>query len=686
MLSLIIAPSGYGKTKTVISEIKDILDVGCDRKIYVIVPEQESVKMEAELLYECGNRINKSVEVLNFSRLANRVFREAGGMTYKYIDNCGKDLIVAVTLEKLKKSVPSFADMSDDMKYIELLREEMDLMRQKGIRPKDFETACMTLLSQDRGGESLKTKLSDFSLIFSTYEKALKEGTTDSTDDIVRLAETLDEYDFFDNSYVFIDGFYDYTVPQYDIIERIIKSAYKTVVTFSLSTVDPDTVFRKTRLAYNKIRELAEKNSVEYEKTELKDNIRVSNPAIRYLADGIIQGTLEKIEDEVRGVDVTAVATPYDECVYVAREIVKLVKNGASFSDIAVVSASIFEYGSMLENVLEAYGVRFLSCTETSVVTEPVVSLVLSALDTVNSGFFYKNIKTYFKSPYLGLADQEAYALENYVTLWAIKYKAWQSEEDWVMHPKGYVESFSDYDKEELNTVNIARKKVYAPLKKLSEGLSDALIENKVRAIMHFLDELGVYESIGEEENERSAWNMLLRAFDEIVSGAGDLKVSRSRFIGYLRLVLSEMSFGKIPSSLDEVELGDVGFVRNKNIKHLYFIGFNEGVFPKVNERKSIFTETEKRWLSDNNICIEDSTEDRMHDELFLFLLAILTPSDGLHFIYHTSSSESAGAKAIPSYFYSYIRDLLGCEIKPFNFDIAVPVTRKELEGYLLKN
>ena len=74
-----------------------------NKNIYVIVPEQETVKMEAELIENCGNRINKSVEVINFSRLANRVFREAGGMTYTYIDSAGKDLVAAVILEKMKK-------------------------------------------------------------------------------------------------------------------------------------------------------------------------------------------------------------------------------------------------------------------------------------------------------------------------------------------------------------------------------------------------------------------------------------------------------------------------------------------------------------------------------------------------------------------------------------------------------
>ena len=58
MLSFIVAPSGYGKTHTIINEICEVLDRNEGKRIFVIVPEQESVKMEAELLTVCGNRIN----------------------------------------------------------------------------------------------------------------------------------------------------------------------------------------------------------------------------------------------------------------------------------------------------------------------------------------------------------------------------------------------------------------------------------------------------------------------------------------------------------------------------------------------------------------------------------------------------------------------------------------------------
>ena len=236
--------------------------------------------------------------------------------------------------------------------------------------------------------------------------------------------------------------------------------------------------------------------------------------------------------------------------------------------------------------------------------------------------FFYKNIKTYLKNPYLGISEKETYALENYVTLWRTKGKAWLSEEDFIMHPRGYVEEFSDADKEELETVNTARKKIYAPLKVLCEGISRPTVEEKIRGIVEYLDLIGVYDRINRDsEEERGAWNILIQALEEIVRSAGDLKVSKDRFTKYVRLVLGDMSFGKIPSSLDEVELGDVGFVRNKNVKHLFFLGFNEGVFPCAVETKSVFTESERKWLAANDIVLDDSMDDKMYDQSFLFLI-----------------------------------------------------------------
>ncbi|MBE6701320.1 MAG: hypothetical protein E7582_05465 [Ruminococcaceae bacterium] len=697
MLSLILAPSGYGKTYRIISEIKQLIEKKTDKKIYVIVPEQESVRMEAELLDVCGNIINSKVEVLNFSRLSNRVFREFGGMTYSYCDDPKKDLITAVTIEKLKSAAPSFSKSSEDTKYIKLLRSEMDSLRSKGIRPQDIEKVREKLLEEDRGGKALDTKLSDFALIFATYEKAIKENTTDANDDILRLAETLAEFDFFEDSYVYIDSFYDYTYPEYKVIEEIIKSSYKTTITFSLAEGDPDGIFRRTKRALDTIRKQAEKNLIEYDVTYLDENRRTENKALRTLSKALMTGS-EITCDTSEGVKLTSCTSQWDECVYVAREIVKLVKNGASFKEIAVTASNIQTYGSMLENVFDSYGISYLPCTEKSILSMPVISLALSALEVINTGFFTTSMKTYLKSPYVNLTEEEAFALENYVTMWNVSKKQWYSKEPWKMHPKGYVEKFTDEDTQELNIVNEAREKVFSKLQVLTKGFSDmSTVHDKARSIIDFFDSINVYDKLldfsesyvneGREDladGEISAWNGLLLALDLLVEGAGDIKVGRDRFIKYLKLVLSDMSFGKIPSSLDEVEIGDVEFVRNKNVKHMFFIGFNEGVFPAVDTTKSVFTESERKWLIENGIEIADTDEDKLKDQSFLYLLSILRPSKSINFVYHTASSESSKTHALPSYYSTLLKETLDVTTENFDVKSAPPVTKTELKKAIL--
>lgn len=695
MLSFILGPSGYGKTYTVISEIKALLDRNEGKKVFVIVPEQESVKMEAELLAVCGNRINADVEVINFSRLANRVFRESGGMTYEYIDTPGKDLMTAVILERLKSACPTFSGVSDDTGYIKLIREEMDTLRIRGFHASDIVRASDKLLEEDRGGTTLYSKLNDFATVFQTYEKTLKDNVSDTTDDIERLAQTLDDFDFFEGAYVYVDGFYDYTVPQYNVMERIMKCCHSMTVTFSLISNDREGVFRKTALAYNTLRDLAERNSIEYTVTELTTNHRTKSEALKVISEAVMLG--EDLHTEsTNGVVIAAADTPYDECVYVAREICKLAKSGVRLSEIAVCAANIASYASVLENVLHTYGVPHLTCSENSVVQMPVITLVLSALDVINSSFYSKNVKSYLKSPYLDLTEEEAYFLENYITLWNLKKKNWYSEDDWVYHPKGYVETFSSEDKHELEVVNRARKKVFTPLKKLAEGFSDrSTVREKAVALVEYFDSLGLSKKVeqynkelGEAfggvdyDDEICAWNSLLSALDMLVDGAGNLSVGRDRFIKYMRLILSDMSFGNIPSAIEEVELGDVEFVRNKNVKHMFFIGFNEGVFPAVDDPRSIFTESERKWLYENDLKLCDSQEDKLRDQTFQFLLALLRPSETLYLVYHTSSSDGSKAQALPSYFVNTVTEVTGIEaVNPEHFP---PVSVNELREYMV--
>jgi len=693
LLTLICAPAGFGKTYSLYDRIKEILDSEKDSKIYYVVPEQESVKAEKAILTRFGNRLNERVEILNFSRLANRVFREAGGITYKYVDSGGKDLLVATLLEDAGESLELFSPSADDEGFISSLRTELDTMRLGGVNPEALEALSRDVSEKD-GAERLSRKLAELSSVYSLYEGGIKEDSVDILDDMTRLAETLDEYDFFDNSYVFVDGFYDFTYPEYLILERMIKDSSGVFVTLPLVPDDTENVFPKPSGAKQSLEVICEKISKEIRTIYLTERKRKTAPKLSYLSDRIITPTRTKPAEESFEDDsiiLTSCKTPFDECVFVAREIVKLVKGGASFGDISVCAGSISEYGTMLEEVFEKYGIKYLQSTRDGVMSKPLVALIFQALDVVASGFYLPKVKRYLENPLLPISKDDSFVLSNYVTSWNINKSLWESGGDWVMNPRGYVETVADEEKELLKRINRVRRLISGPLMTLAEGLKKEKVSDKASAVWRFLEEMGVRDKLirradslleaselSRSREEADVWNLTLEALDRLSRVIGDRRVGLDRFVKYMHIVFKDSAFGRIPSSLDEVEVGDIGFIRNENVKHLFVLGFNEGLFPVVEAPVGVFTENERQLLEAYSDFFKNNSEEQLlQNEVFHLLLAISMPSESLRLVYHTSSSGSSEDRV--SLFAAMIMSHVSVTEKRYDVSNAFPICRCEL-------
>ena len=102
MLYNILGRAKSGKTEYILGI--------CERNIiekkhtFLIVPEQGALTFERNIIEKLGNRSNEYIEVINFKRLCNRVFRETGGLTQNYIDSARKLLL-------MRKAVFSVRDM-----------------------------------------------------------------------------------------------------------------------------------------------------------------------------------------------------------------------------------------------------------------------------------------------------------------------------------------------------------------------------------------------------------------------------------------------------------------------------------------------------------------------------------------------------------------------------------------------
>ncbi len=75
-LRLIYGRAGTGKTTYCFNKIKE--NINKSNKIYIITPEQFSFTAEQKLLETLNTNSVINAEVINFNRMADRIFTEVG--------------------------------------------------------------------------------------------------------------------------------------------------------------------------------------------------------------------------------------------------------------------------------------------------------------------------------------------------------------------------------------------------------------------------------------------------------------------------------------------------------------------------------------------------------------------------------------------------------------------------------
>ena len=99
MLKLFLGDVGSGKTTACLDAVTKLANQGISS--FLIVPEQETVMAETLAAETLPMTVAQVFEVTNFTRLANTVFRETGGLSLRYATPADKALVMHKTLREL---------------------------------------------------------------------------------------------------------------------------------------------------------------------------------------------------------------------------------------------------------------------------------------------------------------------------------------------------------------------------------------------------------------------------------------------------------------------------------------------------------------------------------------------------------------------------------------------------------
>ena len=177
--------AGSGKTTAILQEIAALCARGEGRQI-LLVPELNSHQMERRLAAATGNHGARTAEVLTFSRLADRVFSEVGGLAQQMLTPAGQLLTLQEAARRVQGGLSVWNGLADKP---ELLREALRLVdecKTCAVAPEALFAA-----SEECEDAALAGKLGDLAQLLTAYERLCDESLPDPRDRLTHLRDRL---------------------------------------------------------------------------------------------------------------------------------------------------------------------------------------------------------------------------------------------------------------------------------------------------------------------------------------------------------------------------------------------------------------------------------------------------------------------------------------------------------------
>ncbi len=656
-LRFIIGTAGTGKTHLCMDEIIQKQETGVGRQIY-IVPEQFTSQAERDLIGRSPKNAILLAEVLSFGRLAHQIFQKNRIGKKVPLGDIGKSMALQKVLLDEKENLSFFRNVMNKNGFIDQLGLTISEFFQYYIDPSDLLEKVQT----QELTQGVTEKLRDLAKIYEAYINFIKKEYISADETLSLLAAQLSATAPFQETEIWLDGFYGFTPQEFSVIENLLKLSARVTITlpmdersFSASFSHPSAPFYEPCNTKNKLVRLAEENGIPVEATVfLTRNHRAKTEALKALEKYYFQGYHKKCS-LAESITITACPTKQDEITFAAGRIIRLVREqGVRYKEIAIVTNAMGAYEKSLRGILREHGIPCFIDSRREITSHPLISMVTALLDSFIHNFRYEYVFSYLKSGLIPITYEELDALENYVLAYGIKGYKWQKE-SWEYGLKKEGE-------EALAYMNLLRQRIMNPLLPFLEikKKSQQPLKKFVSLLIQHLETLRVAETLSawteeaiqngnpsKAEEHRQIWQLLMQVLDKATEILGEEIMTMADAAKILSAGLQKCTMGVIPPTTDCLLVGDIERSRLPEIKYLFVLGVNEGILPSPSQPQGIFTEAERQLLTESGIELASGGKRKAFEEQFLIYRGLTRPSHGLFLTF--ANGETEGKALFPS-------------------------------------
>jgi len=664
-LRFIFGPASSGKSRACLSEIKGLLNSG--KKLVYIVPEQFSLQSERDLADLCGKAVT-AAQAQNFSRLSYRVFSETGYPSLNVLDECGKRMLLRRIAYELKGELNVFGKSADKQGFIDNMGLAVTEFYQYGV------TAAKLYDMLPGLPEPLRLKTEDIARIFERYADIIEQNYLTTDAGLTFLAEKLPKSKYFDNSFVWFDGFFGFTPQEFACLQRILEQAERVTVALTLRggaarffNVAPSDPFYMPKTTVNKLTEFTGGPS----DIAILGGVSGKRAEARALESRyFFVKKDEQYTHKCENIFIYAAPDPFAEISHAAARIIRLVRDcNYRYRDIAVILGASSGYAKMADAIFKQYEIPAFIDIKRGVTDHPLAETIRSAVEIITGNWHGDSVIRFLKAGLTDIDEDDIFELENYCIAYGIKSYKWKYSE--------WTAGGNDFDLKRVNavkqrvmdvlspfagdlkpdgTVNVLdfSKRIYKLLETLraTEKLA-ALATAKHRAVSDKTkkqDPLNVGGELTGTNNELrkdvQIWNAVRGVFEKFAEIMPDMRMGVREYAKIMEAGLTGADIGLAPPALDQVTVADPERSRLPAMKALFVLNVNEGVLPAARRGAGILSDTDRGAYRERGLEIMDKYMLSSKQDISLYSL-LLKPFEYLELSY--SRSGVNGKTARPS-------------------------------------
>ena len=655
-IRFIFGRAGSGKSYYCLNQIKKKLTNDKNNKLIILVPDQYTFQTEKKLLEYVGEKSLLRAEVLSFKRMATRVFDKCGGRAINVIEDSGKNMLIYKLLKDKGEELKYFNRISKQQGFVGIVSKSITEFKKYNISEEILKEKELEIEDRD-----LKEKVSDLASIYETFNESLHKGYIDSEDILSILAKKLNEFHLYNDAEIWVDEFTTFTPQQLEVLKVLAKQCKNVNITLcsdgEIQFTEGETdIFDVIKNTENRILKMMQENNISY-----KEPVNLNKKNIYRFRESKELGHIEKYffnypfkiyKSECKDIRLYKANNNYSEIEWVAQDILKLVRDkGYRYKDIAVVCREIDSYDKITSVIFNEYNIPYFLDKKREILSNPLVVLIISALEILVTNWSYESVFKYVKSGLITLETNFIDKLENYILANGIKGYKWTrdlliyGDEELTQEEIEIFEYMEEIRRPIINLYNKIKDNV--SIRKYCTALYEFLLEIKAFETMDKLlndfDNKGMQDKVKEYTQVPS---IVIDMLDQAVEVLGDEVVDLKTFSKILVSGFEEKEIGVIPMSLDQVNIGDIARIKGRDVKALYIVGANDGVLPSANKDEGILSDEDRIELKSMGIELASDTRSRVFEEQFMVYTALTIPSNYLMITYPMADFDGKSLRA----------------------------------------